>query len=191
MSDLVHEHGPAVGEAVARYGLKALIETGLGDNPSGLRAAKAYSLQYHGCDVDPARVANARALDPAGKIEHLESLTYLRQVIPTIDVPVFIWLDAHCAYPALPESQAPLWPMFEELEIIRDLIKVESVIWIDDIHHNLDPENPAKNYDHQDIPWLNWPGDTRHTMGELYDVLKNTHSHEIVLSTLRFTPLPF
>lgn len=114
-------------QLVEQYGLKAVVETGLGDSPSGLAFATDIGLHAYGCDIVFERCENAKANYPGFGVYNLTSTQFLSMIVPRLEVPRLFWLDAH----------GDDWPLYDELVILRDAPH-GSVILCDDAHFVID-----------------------------------------------------
>ena len=175
---------PTVKALVEKYGIKSLVETGVGSVSSGLVAADALGIQGYGCDIFLPRVEWARARHPNAKVTHDESLHYLRTLLPTIAGPVFFWLDAH-----FPDMQnfagekvdGPAWPLYQEVEVIRELCPdlSRSVVWCDDLQVITGAE---------DHLYAQYPQIYDHKPQEYGDPLAATHDFSITEYVMRLEP---
>lgn len=186
MSDLT-DFLPEIKSLQKRFGFGYLVETGTGKNSHGLRVADAMGLSAYSCDVSEACVENASTMYPEAIVVQMESTAFLRNVCKqSMRESVFFWLDAHFS-----DSGVYLWPLFAELETLRDNRDCSrDVIWCDDMQHVADPLNPIRDQRVGfDLPdGTVWPGDTTHPIVEYVSPFLDTHTALIVGTVLRFTP---
>jgi hypothetical protein len=183
MSTLV-SHLPEIQDIVMRYGIRTLIETGVGEPKGfasgGLAVAELLGLRGLSCDIDEGSVEAARTRFPEAVVYHGTSTAFLEKMLPLAHGPCFVWLDAH--FPG--DASVPMWPVWDDLALLRGYER--HVIWCDDMQHVRDPENPACKG--QRVGVDGWPSDTAHTIAEYKACLADTHVAAIVGTVLRFTP---
>jgi hypothetical protein len=186
-------HRQALGRAIEYFKIENLIETGTGPSSSGMEAARLFGLKGYSCDVYAPCVQRASQLYPEFRIEHSNSIDFLKAVLPELHGSTFFWLDGHC-----PTDQSCLpgdiFPLYDEMILVRDLKKwyEKDVIWIDDLPMIMDPANPvaAKVWDgvYRGDQGERWQGERSHSWQEFLDVFDKTHRREIIDSVLRLTP---
>jgi hypothetical protein len=195
MSDLsLPEFDDDLRKLVSRYEIRSLLETGTGPTSSGMEIAKRLGLHGYSCDVSLPCVERARDLYPDFQIVHADSLTFLRDVLPSIEGPTLFWLDGHCPTTAgcLPGS---VFPLYDEMLLIRDLKGdlYRDVLWLDDVQLIRDPLSPVHASETEWSVVLNgnetaWTGERDHALADYLAVFEKTHDAEVVERILRFTP---
>ena len=183
MSSLVQQF-LRIPELVERYDLRVFIESGCEDGTS-LSVADHIGLHLYTCDVDAAKVELCRRAFPHAQVSHAKSVDHLRDVLPQIDAPALIWLDAHFSPLVEPHEQ---WPVFDELTLIHTLLGTRdaSVILVDDIstvlQHSMTDFDPNEAQGHPDF--------APYTLRSLTDMFPNHRYRVIAENTgvLEFTP---
>lgn len=104
----------------ARKNANLFIETGCNVGNS-LTHVKQLGYQSFSCDIDLDCVRKCEGL---GEIYHLDSVSFLKKIIPDLNERALFWLDAH------DNSQAPI---FEELDVIATSKIKDHIIMIDDL----------------------------------------------------------
>lgn len=189
MSDLIREHIRELEEIIPRYGIKNIVETGTGEDSSGMKVAVRFRLTGFSCDIFPEYVNRARAMYPLYDIFEGTSLDFLTEVTHWVDGPTLFWMDAHFPQED-PSPKVPMWPLYEELTLLRSIRDCSrDVIWCDDMQHVLDPENPIHDQAVGiDILGGRWPGDSAHMLAEYRELFQATHDAAIVGTVLQFVP---
>lgn len=160
------------------YGLKAVVETGIGHAGSLSHIVKmAEPMVYLGCDVDPEAVRICKETYAGGIFALEDSRQFLRRILEpgkAFDMPTLFYLDAHDFSPG-PDG----FPLLEELELIATLKPNvdKDVIICDDWRVVADEANPRF-----------WPGELpaqyvrdEHSMGEYTLLFRQTHEVKIIL----------
>lgn len=107
---------------------KIFVETGCHVGNSLLHAIHSGYTNLYSCDIDLSSVSESISrISPhceKFKIEHTDSISFFKNILPTIDQKVTFWLDAH----------GPSVPTWGELDLIKTLspVKNHSIV-IDDI----------------------------------------------------------
>ena len=162
VSDLKHKHQ-----------LTSFVETGCYQGDSLMFAKDIGFDKLYSCDIDNNCVIKCQALIPNSKITNLESISFFKEILPTLTEKTFFWLDAHFpAYYGLPENETTKFPLIEELKLIKSLKHnyQHDVIMCDDIRILLPDGNPYHLGHIWDMFKVN------HTIKELTDVLEDTHN---------------
>lgn len=160
-----------------KYNATTFVETGcwVGNSLSyvrGLGFTKMYS-----CDINLDCVTKSQALVPEAVIHHSDSITFLENILPTITERTVFWLDAHFpGHYGLPDTERTLFPLAEELELIKSLKPSyqHDVIMFDDVHVLKPDNNPKYN------PGLPPYYRINKTVNELTDIFSTTHDYTII-----------
>lgn len=136
-------------ECKERYGLTTFVETGCEDG-EGLKIAKEYGFaenRLFSCDIRKEATLNVSRLFPKATIILDDSVNFIRRICSSFDTPTLFWLDAH--FPSLYNSEkGTRWPLFQELEAIKNKSNMEKdVIICDDMRVLQSPQNPCFNLD--------------------------------------------
>jgi hypothetical protein len=136
--------------------LEAFVETGC-YRGAGLQYAKQIGFaedKLYSCDIDPNAATNCLRSMPSATILPIESISFLKNILPKNQLPTLFWLDAH--YPSLygitDETEIEKMPVFEEIAVIKQLKKnyQNDVIVCDDLRVLADSRNPR--YSPGEIP---------------------------------------
>lgn len=180
----------ALRESIERYEIVNIVETGTGPSSSGMEAAKRLGLNGYSCDVYAPCVQRAVGLYPTFRIEHSNSIDFLKAILPMLSGGTFFWLDGHC-----PTDEACIpggvFPLYDEMLLVRQLKKgyERDVIWIDDIPMIIDPANPhAWKSAEGLLAGKPWHGERDHTWEQYLEVFDATHERSIKDLVLRLTP---
>lgn len=177
MTDL---YSPAlkIAETKNIYQLDTFVETGC-FHGSGLKFAKDIGFQnLYSCDINQTYVDECRNKFPGADIRHQESISFLKEVLPTIQGRSLFWLDAH--YPVYygldNEDTVTKFPLVEELKLVKSLKPNfdQDVIVCDDLRVLLPDGNPYYN------PAIGQQFMVDIKIQDLLDVLKDTHHHFLV-----------
>jgi hypothetical protein len=116
---------------VTDYHLEMFVETGCEDGVS-MERLSALGLKLFSCDINAEKVETCRARFPWAQISHANSIDFLADVLPKIDRPALIWLDAHFGPPPY-----DTFPLEDEIALVATLmdpdVRDKSVILCDDI----------------------------------------------------------
>jgi len=122
----------------------------------------------------------ASQIYPDFQVYHSDSLSMLRDCLPTMQGPTFFWLDGHC--PTDKEClPADVFPVYDEMALIRAFKQgfEHDVLWLDDIAMITDPDNPLASSWDVDLAGKRWYGETGHKWGEYLAIFSDTHDYEI------------
>lgn len=160
------------------YQLNTVVETGCYQG-HGLEFARSIGIQsLYSCDINQTYVNNCRNKFPGADIRHLDSVSFLKEVLPTINEKTLFWLDAHYPihYGLDHEDHITKFPLVEELKLLKSLKKnlEQDVIICDDLRVLLPDENPYYN------PSVGQQFLVDYTIRNLTEVLEDTHNHYLV-----------
>jgi len=152
-----------IGELKSKYNINNFVETGVYLGASVQIAYDSGFTSVYSCDIDNNHVNNARSKFPHAKIFSGDSITFLKDVLPSLTGTTLFWLDAHFPeFYGIPyEDTGWKMPLFTELELIKQT-KVgyqHDVIMCDDIRVMRHPNNPKyvpgelEDYLYIDMDW--------------------------------------
>jgi len=152
-----------IGELKSKYNINNFVETGVYLGASVEIAYNSGFTSVYSCDIDNGHVSNARSKFPHANIFSGDSITFLKELLPSLNGATLFWLDAH-----FPEFynfayEDPTWkmPLFTELQLIKET-KVgyqHDVIMCDDMRVMRHPNNPKyvpgelQEYLYIDMDW--------------------------------------
>lgn len=157
------------------YNLTTLVETGCYEGDS-LNFAKSIGFEHlYSCDINETYVHRCRNAFPNAKIEHQESISWMKDTLPTLEGATLFWLDAH--YPIYyglgNEDDLTKFPLVEELKLVKQLKKgfEKDIIICDDLRV-LAPDNNPYYAGFLDQKFM-----VTHSIADLVAVLADTHTH--------------
>lgn len=172
------------------YNLSNYVETGLGKGSRLEAAAEVPFDQFYSCDVSESLVAEARPRFPKSTISiyHGDSITFLREVVATLENPTFFWLDACFPYSDMPKTCPVYFPLPYEIATITDKRDFEKdVVVCGNLAYVKDVNNPLYQKEYWDSLDVHKQLDNL-TFKKIIEPLTYTHTWEIHDSTLLFLP---
>lgn len=157
------------------FNLVTLVETGCHEGDS-LNFARSLGFDnLYSCDINEVYVNQCRALFPTAKIAYQESISWMKDILPTINDATLFWLDAHYPmyYGLSVENETTKFPLVEELKLIRQFKKnfEKDVIICDDLRVLATEDNPYY------AGFLEKRFMVEHTLNDLISVFSDTHKH--------------
>ena len=128
--------------------INCFVETGTWQG-DGIQVALDLGFDIvYSCDIDLPNIekANIRFLNKNVNLTHSSSAQFLKKIIPKLNDPSLIWLDAHVMadhtgvvfsnhqLELVKNLNVGVCPLMEELEIIFKYAKIPHTILIDDYH---------------------------------------------------------
>lgn len=155
----------------------SFVETGCWTGDALDYAQKLGFTKIFSCDINLNCVNNCLARVPQATIHHSDSLTFLENILPTLTEKTAFWLDAHFpGHYGLPDSDRTLFPLVEELELIKRHKQnyMHDVIIFDDVRVLAAENNPMHD------PWLPEYYKMTATVTEITGMFSDTHNYTIV-----------
>jgi len=172
------------------YNLETFVETGCFEG-AGIGYAKARGYDdIYSCDIGENYVNQCRELFPTAKIQNTNSLTFLKDLLPTLNTTCLFWLDAHFPdyYGTNDPSEINRLPLIDEIKLIKELKPsfAKDVIICDDIRNFKSSDNPRYREGELESRFeleVNWY--------EFVNLLSDTHNHYLMQEhdgVMVFTP---
>lgn len=170
--------GLRIQELKNRYQLDTIVETGCWHG-HGLEFSQQIGIQnLYSCDINQTYVDECTKKFPQAVIRHQDSISFLKEVLPSVNGKTLFWLDAH--YPVYygleEENSSTKFPLVEELLLVKSLKKnfQQDVIVCDDLRVLLPDNNPYYNPGVGDQFMVNI------RVQDLIDVFSSTHDYYLV-----------
>ena len=157
------------------FNFTTMVETGCYEGDS-LNFANSIGVEHlYSCDINEHYVNRCRSTVPTAHIFHQESISFLKDILPTLDQPTLFWLDAH--YPIYyglgAETEETKFPLVEELKLVKQFKRnVEKDVIICDDLRVLSPDNNPYYLGSLDQRFM-----VEHRIDDLIAVLSDTHNH--------------
>ena len=128
------------------HNLETFVETGCyqGDGINFARFS-GYN-DIYSCDIGEHFVNQCRDLYPYAKIQNSDSITFLTELLPTLESKTLFWLDSH--FPSLygtdDTAEEKRLPLIDEIKLIKELKPsyIHDVIVCDDMRNFKSSDNP-------------------------------------------------
>jgi hypothetical protein len=160
-----------------QYGSTTFVETGCWTGDALHYARQLGFTKLYSCDINLNCVNNCLERVPGAIIHNTDSLTFLENILPTITERTAFWLDAHFpGHYGLPDSDRTLFPLAEELQLIKSLKQSyeHDIIIFDDVRVLAAENNPTHD------PHLPNYYKINKTVAELTSIFSDTHDYSIV-----------